>query len=85
MIIILTIFLNSGLKGGSISDVIMNKLPKGDERDPERDQDFLEEVNEERSNKQYFPSFSDIVDLFTISRVESESLDHMGSAFGGGI
>lgn len=85
MILMLAIFLNAGIKGGSIAEVIMNKLPKGEPRDPDRAEDFLEEVNEEKANKAYFPTYSDIVDLFTISTVEAESLDHMGSSFGGGI
>ena len=57
LVLILTLFLNSGIPNGSISDLIMNKLPKGDPRDPERETDFLEEINEERANKSYFPSF----------------------------
>jgi hypothetical protein len=48
---ILLIFLNSGMTDGSINDVIMNKISKGEPRDPERENDFLEEVNEEKANK----------------------------------
>jgi hypothetical protein len=54
------------------------------QRDPERDTDFLEEVNEERASKNYFPTYEDVVDLFTIANnVEGE--DDLGSAFGGGL
>jgi hypothetical protein len=43
--IILAIFLNSAIKGGSASDILMNKLPKSNDLpDPNRDDDFLEEV-----------------------------------------
>jgi hypothetical protein len=84
MVIILSIFINSGIKGGSVSDVLMDKMQKGVARDPERDTDFLEEVNEERASKNYFPTYEDVVDLFTIANnVEGE--DDLGSAFGGGL
>lgn len=59
-------------------------MQKGLPRDPKRDTDFIEEINEERADKSYFPTLEDIVDLFTIANnVEGE--DDMGSAFGGGM
>lgn len=84
-IMILTIFLNSAIKGGSVSDILMNKLPKSNKMpDREREDDFLEEVQEQRSNKSYFPCFEDVIDLFTIGGMEGDK-DDLGSAFGGGL
>lgn len=65
-------------------DLLNKQLQKGNERDPNRDNDFLEEVNEERANKSYFPTLEDVVDLFTIAN-NREGEDDMGSAFGGGL
>lgn len=44
----------------------------------------MEEVNEERADKSYFPTYNDVVDLFTLANnIEGE--DDLGSAFGGGL
>lgn len=43
-VIILTIFLNSAIKGGSIEDLLVNKMVDGEPRDETRTDDFLEEV-----------------------------------------
>jgi hypothetical protein len=45
----------------------------------------MEEISEQKLDKTYNPNFFDIVDLFTISEVESTNKEHMGSAFGGGL
>ena len=84
LVIVLAIFLNSAIAGGSITDVLMDKLQKGPDRDPNRDDDFMEEINEERANKSYFPTYQDVVDLFTVANnVDGE--DDLGTAFGGGL
>lgn len=82
-VVILAIFLNSAIQGGSIEDLVMHKLPDGEPRDENRDDDFIEEVQEERANKAYFPSKADILDLFTLA--EGLAKDDLGSAFGGGL
>jgi hypothetical protein len=46
VILLFTVFLNSGIENGSITDVINKKFQKGEELDPERETDFLEEINE---------------------------------------
>jgi hypothetical protein len=48
--VIFTIFINSGIKNGSVSDLLTNKLQKGEERDRKRETDFIEECNEERAD-----------------------------------
>jgi hypothetical protein len=83
IVLLFTVFLNSGISDGSITDVINNKFQKGEELDPERETDFLEEINEQRANKQFQPTFHDIIDLFTVGNTETEEL-LKGSAFGGG-
>jgi hypothetical protein len=42
----------------------------------------MEEVMEEKTNKAYFPSKEDILDLFTIGKISELS---GASAFGGGL
>ena len=56
IILIFTVFLNSGIVGGSITDVINNKLQKGEELNSERETDFIEEIDEQRANKEFLPS-----------------------------
>ena len=51
MIMLIIVFLNMGIKGGSIRDLLNEKLEKGDPRDINRETDFLEEINEEKANK----------------------------------
>ena len=65
---ILILFLNTSIPFGSIRDLIVERLVKGQPRDPNRDDDFVEEINLERSDKQYQPTFEDIIDLFTIAK-----------------
>ena len=84
IILVFTVFLNSGIPGGSITDVIKNKLQKGEELDPFRETDFIEEIDQQRANKEFLPTFSDIVDLFTVDNGEPEKDLLKGSSFGGG-
>lgn len=41
----------------------------------------MDEINKERENEEYFPTYSDIIDLFTIAG----SQDNMGFVFAGGL
>ena len=82
MIMLLILYLNSGIPGGSIRELLLHKMPRGDGKDPNRDQDFFEELKEERTNKQFNPTLEDVLDLFTIGKnMESTS----SSSFGGGL
>ena len=51
-------------------------------RDKKRETAFEDEINTERHNMEYFPSYEDIIDLFTIATVSEKKVV---SAFGGGI
>lgn len=51
MVMLMILYLNSGIPGGSIRELLLHKMPRGETRDPNRDQDFLEELKEERANK----------------------------------
>ena len=82
MIMIVIVYLNSGIHEGSMRFILSSLVEKGEPRDENRDMDFIEEINEEKANKQYYPSFHDIIDLFTIAKVSDQSLD---SVFGGGL
>lgn len=79
---LLILYLNSGIPGGTIRDLLMHRMPRGQMPDEDRETDFLEEIKEERANKQYHPTLEDVLDLFTIGRKIEQ---HSGSAFGGGI
>lgn len=72
-VIILMIFLNSGIEGASMRWVINNKMEiTGNVRDKDRDEDFEDEINREMEDLNYIPCKEDITDLFTIASV-SES------------
>jgi len=45
MIMLLVVFLNMGIRGGSIRDLLHHKLSKGDPKDPTREDDFIEVIN----------------------------------------
>ena len=68
------VFLNSGVKNGSIDALIQAKIhpkhldPTKPLRDSERDKDFEDEIDEERMDKEYYPCHDDIFDLFTIGK-----------------
>lgn len=72
-VIILMIFLNSGIEGASMRWVINNKMEiTGNVRDKDRNEDFEDEINREMEDLNYIPCKEDITDLFTIASV-SES------------
>jgi hypothetical protein len=79
---IIIIYLNFYIPGGSVKDIMTNHMHKGEPRDMLREDDFLEEVNQERANKSYYPTYEDIIDICTIGKVDDSSA---ASAFGGGL
>lgn len=44
MIMLLIVFLNMGIKGGTIKYLLGHKLLKGDPKDEKREDDFIEEI-----------------------------------------
>jgi hypothetical protein len=69
LLMMLIVFVQSSVKSGSIQDLIDRKIPKGtNPRDQTRTLDFEDEIDQEISNKDFYPTTDDLSDIFTIGK-----------------
>jgi len=82
LVMILLIFMHTGITGSSMRYLLQERLAPGEPRDAERIEPFEDEIEKERSDMEYMPTRADVIDLFTVAKVSEKK---MRSAFGGGI
>lgn len=82
MVVVLIIFLNRGIRGATMSDLLSTKLKLGEPRDHSRQVEFEEEIHKEKHDFNYFPTYNDVTDLFTAATFKDQ---RAVGAFGGGI
>ena len=72
IIMILLVYINTAVRGGSIDDIIKKKMSEIQEGRPKKDstrnKDFDDEIKEEKTTKGFIPSQDDVYDLFTIGK-----------------
>jgi hypothetical protein len=84
LIMIFNLFINNGITNGSIYDIINSKMLKGEGLDPERETGFDEEISLQRENKLFQPTLADIIDLYTIAKIDRDGQLN-GDTFGNGF
>ena len=83
VLMIFLAFINSGVQGASMKEVIELKLEDGEPTDTNRGTDFEAEIDEAEGDAAYVPSKSDVFELFTLPSVSQKT--GMASTFGGGL